>query len=119
MGIQGARKQEGASEEDICRLPKFKFRRTEESEKPSEISRSYEGIMTECGSPHNEVVLSSEDAECCICLSAYDDGVELRQLPCDHHFHCACIDKWLHINATCPLCKYNIVKSSNDSREEV
>ncbi|KAG0452707.1 hypothetical protein HPP92_025371 [Vanilla planifolia] len=55
--------KEGASEEDICRLPKFKFRRTEESEKPSEISRSYEGIMTECGSPHNEVVLSSRGCE--------------------------------------------------------
>ncbi|KAK8626052.1 hypothetical protein V6N13_133704 [Hibiscus sabdariffa] len=55
--------------------------------------------------------------ECCICLSAYDDGVELRELPCGHHFHCACVDKWLCINATCPLCKYNILKSSG--QEEV
>ncbi|RRT51505.1 hypothetical protein B296_00051077 [Ensete ventricosum] len=46
--------------------------------------------------------------ECCICLSAYDDGAELRELPCKHHFHRACVDKWLFINATCPLCKYNI-----------
>ncbi|KAK3194924.1 hypothetical protein Dsin_026234 [Dipteronia sinensis] len=51
--------------------------------------------------------------ECCICLSAYDDGTEMRELPCRHHFHCACIDKWLYINATCPLCKFNILKSGN------
>ncbi|KAF3570553.1 hypothetical protein F2Q69_00060761 [Brassica cretica] len=57
--------------------------------------------------------------ECCICLSAYEDGTELRELPCGHHFHCLCADKWLYINATCPLCKYNILKSSNLDREEV
>ncbi|KAL0797732.1 hypothetical protein Bca101_052906 [Brassica carinata] len=57
--------------------------------------------------------------ECCICLSAYEDGTELRELPCGHHFHCSCVDKWLYINATCPLCKYNILKSSNLDREEV
>lgn len=57
--------------------------------------------------------------ECCICLSAYEDGVELRELPCGHHFHCACVDKWLYINATCPLCKYNILKNSNLAQEEV
>ncbi|XP_050267081.1 E3 ubiquitin-protein ligase At4g11680-like isoform X2 [Quercus robur] len=59
------------------------------------------------------------DQECCICLSAYDDGVELRELPCGHHFHCNCVDKWLYINATCPLCKYNILKSSSHGHEEV
>lgn len=111
--------QEGASEDDIRRLPKFKFRRVGDYAKNDEVLRSCGGIMNECGEPQNEVRLSSEDAECCICLSAYDDGAELRQLPCGHHFHCTCIDKWLHINATCPLCKYNIIKSCSNSGEEV
>lgn len=76
--------------------------------------------MTECGTDSPmEHVLSGEDAECCICLSAYEDGAELRQLPCGHHFHCTCVDKWLYINATCPLCKYNILKSTSQDREEV
>ncbi|KAJ0971113.1 hypothetical protein J5N97_019072 [Dioscorea zingiberensis] len=117
-----ADQQEGASDEDIRQLPKYKFRRIGGSEKlGAETSGPFGGIMTESGSdPPNEHVLSAEDAECCICLSAYDDGVELRELPCGHHFHCACIDKWLYINATCPLCKYNIIKSSNShGREEV
>ncbi|KAJ0582287.1 putative transcription factor C2H2 family [Helianthus annuus] len=53
--------------------------------------------------------------ECCICLCTYDDGTELRELPCCHHFHTTCIDKWLFINATCPLCKFNILKNSTQS----
>ncbi|TKY70916.1 E3 ubiquitin-protein ligase [Spatholobus suberectus] len=113
--------QEGASKEDIEQLSKFKFRRIENNEKlTGTIQGPVGGIMTECQADSPiEHVLAEEDAECCICLSSYDDGVELRELPCGHHFHCACVDKWLYINATCPLCKYNILKSSNLSQEEV
>ncbi|KAK2372153.1 Zinc finger, C3HC4 type (RING finger) family protein [Trifolium repens] len=113
--------QEGASKEDIEQLAKFKFRRVESNEKQTDnIQEPAGGIMTECRADSPiEHVLAEEDAECCICLSSYDDGVELRELPCGHHFHCACVDKWLYINATCPLCKYNILKSSNFGPEEV
>ncbi|XP_011628339.1 E3 ubiquitin-protein ligase At4g11680 [Amborella trichopoda] len=114
--------QEGASEEDIRQLPKYKFRSVADIEKfDIEKCDSFGGIMTACGGemPPIERALSAENAECCICLSPYEDGVDLRELPCSHHFHCACIDKWLHINATCPLCKFNIIKSSNHAREEV
>lgn len=114
--------QEGASREDIEQLPKYKFRKTCHVDKQnSETRRCKGGIMIECGTATpTEHVLAPDDSECCICLSAYDDGVELRELPCSHHFHCTCVDKWLHINATCPLCKYNILKSSdNQSGEEV
>ncbi|KAJ1288938.1 hypothetical protein BS78_02G127200 [Paspalum vaginatum] len=112
--------QEGASEEDINNLSKFKFRTMGEADKlVAGIAAPVGGVMTECGTnPPVEHILSAEDAECCICLCPYEDGAELRELPCNHHFHCTCIDKWLHLNATCPLCKFNIVKNSLD-REEV
>ncbi|XP_062222462.1 E3 ubiquitin-protein ligase At1g63170-like [Phragmites australis] len=112
--------QEGASEDDIRQIPKYKFRRVETPEKQSvNVTGTSGGIMIECGTNQPiEKALAAEDAECCICLSAYDDGAELRELPCDHHFHCACIDKWLHINATCPLCKYNIQKNASSSGSE-
>ncbi|RDX62532.1 E3 ubiquitin-protein ligase, partial [Mucuna pruriens] len=113
--------QEGASKEDIEQLSKFKFQKPETNEKLAVNTQGAAGgIMTECNADSPiEHVLSAEDAECCICLSAYDDGVELRQLPCGHHFHCACVDKWLYINATCPLCKYNILKSTSHGQDEV
>jgi hypothetical protein len=112
--------QEGATKEDIEQLSKFKFRRIANNEKlAGDVQGPFGGIMTECGTDSPiEHVLSDEDAECCICLCAYDDGVELRELPCGHHFHCTCVDKWLFINATCPLCKYNILKSSSHGQEE-
>ncbi|KAL5211246.1 hypothetical protein ABZP36_022093 [Zizania latifolia] len=112
--------QEGASEDDIRQIPRYKFRRMDNPEKQSvDMTGSSGGIMIECGTNQPiEKALAAEDAECCICLSAYDDGAELRELPCGHHFHCACIDKWLHINATCPLCKFNIRKNSSSSGSE-
>ncbi|KAI3741279.1 hypothetical protein L1987_58950 [Smallanthus sonchifolius] len=109
--------QEGATKDDIERLPKYKFKIIDDFEKENgEIQRRFGGIMVECDTDAPvEHALSEEDAECCICLCTYDDGTELRELPCCHHFHTACIDKWLFINATCPLCKFNILKNSTQS----
>ncbi|CAH8392386.1 unnamed protein product [Eruca vesicaria subsp. sativa] len=109
--------REGASDDEIERLPKYKFLTVRNSEKVNgEILETHGGIMTQLGvdSP-TERVLSNDEAECCVCLCEYEDGTELRELWCRHHFHEACIDKWLRINATCPLCKFNILKSGEQS----
>ncbi|XP_010544692.1 PREDICTED: E3 ubiquitin-protein ligase At4g11680 isoform X1 [Tarenaya hassleriana] len=111
--------REGATDEEIERIPKFKFLVVRNSEKVNgEIRETQGGIMTELGvdSP-TERVLPSDDAECCICLCPYEDGAELRELSCRHHFHSHCIDKWLRINATCPLCKFNVIKTGDHSEE--
>ncbi|KAG8100002.1 hypothetical protein GUJ93_ZPchr0013g35715 [Zizania palustris] len=113
--------QEGASEEYIDNLSKFKFRTMDDADKlVAGITAPVGGVMIECDTDHPaQYFLSAEDAECCICLCSYEDGAELRELPCNHHFHCACIDKWLHINATCPLCKFNVIRSNLGPEEEV
>ncbi|XP_010545928.1 PREDICTED: E3 ubiquitin-protein ligase At1g63170-like isoform X2 [Tarenaya hassleriana] len=113
--------QDGATKEDIEQLTKFNFRRVCDTDKlaSDEVQGNVGGVMTECGTDTPiEHTLLQEDSECCICLSAYEDGVELRELPCGHHFHCECVDKWLFINATCPLCKYNILKSTDSHADE-
>ncbi|KAL9246750.1 hypothetical protein vseg_020246 [Gypsophila vaccaria] len=106
----------GASKEDIELLSKYTFHRfggEKKSDEESSLAPSG-GVMRECGTDSPlERRLSAEDAECCICLSAYEDGVELRELPCGHHFHSTCVEKWLYINSTCPLCKYDISKHRN------
>jgi hypothetical protein len=47
---------------------------------------------------------------CSICYADYTQGDQLRELPCDHSFHCECVDEWLKINKTCPLCRRDIDK---------
>ncbi|KAF9676537.1 hypothetical protein SADUNF_Sadunf08G0012300 [Salix dunnii] len=46
-------------------------------------------------------------ATCCtICLQDYKDSDLLRLLPeCGHFFHAQCIDLWLKLHPTCPICR--------------
>lgn len=43
--------------------------------------------------------------ECSICLSQYIENDNVNRLECNHNFHKECIEEWLHINPTCPLCR--------------
>lgn len=104
--------QEGASEADLNILPKYKFQVSFDEEKPGVGAGRMVPIDTNSGYLATERILLPEDADCCICLSSYEDGTELHTLPCNHHFHSTCIVKWLKMNATCPLCKYNILKGN-------
>jgi hypothetical protein len=49
----------------------------------------------------------AEDKKCCsICLSDYKDSDVVSVIPdCSHMFHKDCIDEWLRLHATCPLCR--------------
>jgi hypothetical protein len=46
---------------------------------------------------------------CSICMEDYSDGDELRCLPCNHEYHKVCVDPWLGIHSTCPLCRRSIL----------
>ena len=46
------------------------------------------------------------------------DNDLLSELPCPHFFHIGCVDKWLKITALCPLCKFEIGVSNEDSSTE-
>ncbi|KAK6147810.1 hypothetical protein DH2020_018722 [Rehmannia glutinosa] len=103
---------DGASENDIRSLPKYIYRQQntvgifENVEKQEVNLKALPGNSIST----SELVLNPEDSECCICLYKYVNGAELCTLPCNHHFHHRCITKWLRINATCPLCKFNILR---------
>ena len=46
------------------------------------------------------------DNTCPICLSEYRPKETLKTIPkCQHCFHIECIDEWLSLNATCPICR--------------
>ncbi|XWS61306.1 hypothetical protein CRYUN_Cryun07bG0114800 [Craigia yunnanensis] len=47
-----------------------------------------------------------DDNTCPICLSEYWPKETLKSIPqCQHCFHADCIDEWLRLNATCPICR--------------
>ncbi|CAA0820470.1 RING/U-box superfamily protein [Striga hermonthica] len=46
------------------------------------------------------------DGTCPICLSDYQPKETIRSIPeCNHYFHAECIDEWLKLNRSCPLCR--------------
>lgn len=54
---------------------------------------------------------------CHVCKCEYVVGDRLRQLPCQHIFHKACIDEWIgRYHATCPICRKNLLGSHKSPR---
>jgi len=68
--------------------------------------------------PYTEGIFGSDDQDACcaICLCDFDEGDELRKLPCDHkQFHAECVDRWLAKVGRCPLCVGDITKGHESS----
>ncbi|KAI3513720.1 hypothetical protein L1887_21059 [Cichorium endivia] len=52
--------------------------------------------------------------ECAVCLLEFKDQETLRLLPeCNHMFHRSCIDQWLALHVTCPVCRVSLVPKPN------
>ncbi|KAL5730758.1 hypothetical protein ACHQM5_003550 [Ranunculus cassubicifolius] len=68
----------------IQKLPKFNFNTTEGVHQPGNMA-------------------------CSICLQDFEIGDDLRRLPkCRHSYHCNCIDRWLLIQGSCPICREDV-----------
>jgi len=49
-----------------------------------------------------------EESNCQICMEDFEEGDELRTLPCFHLFHAKCVDQWLKVNSICPTCRHKV-----------
>ncbi|KAI0491790.1 hypothetical protein KFK09_026051 [Dendrobium nobile] len=119
ISIMGLREEmiltRGASTESINALPTYKFKAKRiQSADEGDIDSDGEGGIVAAGTD-KERIISAEDAVCCICLTKYVDNDDLRELPCGHFFHTECVDKWLKINALCPLCKKEVGNTTSSS----
>ncbi|CAK0882241.1 unnamed protein product [Prorocentrum cordatum] len=57
--------------------------------------------------------------QCSVCLAAFEAADEVNSLPCGHHFHRACIGKWLgECSRQCPLCGTSYESDSSSSRPQ-
>lgn len=45
---------------------------------------------------------------CAVCQEALKTGEQAKLLPCKHLFHPGCIDPWLNVKNTCPVCRQEI-----------
>nr|XP_015221566.1 PREDICTED: RING finger protein 215 isoform X2 [Lepisosteus oculatus] len=53
---------------------------------------------------------AGETDNCAVCLEQFCKNQCLRVLPCLHEFHRDCVDPWLLLQQTCPLCKRSILE---------
>ncbi|XP_060973043.1 uncharacterized protein LOC115724950 isoform X1 [Cannabis sativa] len=60
-------------------------------------------------SKNNKAKGGDDVSECYICLAEYEEGDQVRVLPCHHEYHMSCVDKWLkEIHGVCPLCRGDV-----------
>ncbi|GMN67811.1 hypothetical protein TIFTF001_036885 [Ficus carica] len=66
---------------------------------------------------YSEAKLQINQGSCSVCLGDYGENDVLRLLPhCGHAFHLECVDPWLRLRPTCPLCRSSphVVAESRD-----
>jgi hypothetical protein len=53
--------------------------------------------------------------DCAICLDAFDTG---KEMPCGHRFHGECLERWLGVHGSCPVCRSELPKPDPAAEEE-
>lgn len=64
--------------------------------------------------PSVEIGESEDFGECVICLEEFEVGGVAKIMPCKHKFHANCIEKWLGIHGSCPVCRYEMPVEEKD-----
>ncbi len=77
-----------------------------------QLSSSHTNTSSNDNSDGNHGADSNDELPCClICLVDYENGDEVRTLPCSHDFHKDCVDSWLYNHSSCPACRSSIDRS--------
>jgi len=79
--------------------------RTNQAAPPGSMERNTESV--------NEAALMAhvrDNPSCPICLDEYRKGAKdaVRMKKCGHVFHKQCLQKWMNVNRTCPLCREDL-----------
>ncbi|MED6109744.1 hypothetical protein PIB30_036394 [Stylosanthes scabra] len=79
----------------------------EQQQMQESVLRTYPMLLfSQAKLHHQKADDPAELLNCSICLADYADSEWLRLLPdCGHFFHRDCIDVWLRLNLSCPMCR--------------
>ncbi|KAM3384092.1 hypothetical protein ACQJBY_008634 [Aegilops geniculata] len=53
--------------------------------------------------------------DCAICLDAFGAG---KEMPCGHRFHGECLERWLGVHGSCPVCRHELPKAEPPAEEQ-
>jgi len=88
------------------------FRTPPEKEGPPPAAKSAIEAMA-------SVEIGEDDAgDCAICLEEWDSDVIVKEMPCKHRFHGGCIEKWLGMHGSCPVCRYAMPAEEEDREKK-
>ncbi|KAJ8568728.1 hypothetical protein K7X08_030950 [Anisodus acutangulus] len=73
-------------------------------ERSLEISVFYSRIKLHKNESAKSTCLKNKE-HCCICLDDYCDGEELAKIDYGHVYHADCIQEWIKLETSCPICK--------------
>ncbi|KAJ4809734.1 RING-H2 finger protein ATL32 [Rhynchospora pubera] len=100
----------GLDNSAIEALPTFEYQRENNN-----VGSDFGDASSECSS-----CTSNRWAQCAICLSVLKIGDMVKQLPvCKHFFHIECIDKWLRLHSTCPMCRSTVLADAAPAEHPV
>nr|DAD31275.1 TPA_asm: hypothetical protein HUJ06_010126 [Nelumbo nucifera] len=67
--------------------------------------------------PKVEISEEEGDGECAICLEGWEIGGEAREMPCKHRYHSSCIETWLGLHGSCPICRFKMPVDEEECRK--
>lgn len=74
--------------------------------------------------PTGEATEEEGEEECAVCLDELWTAAEgeskaevVKEMPCRHRFHGGCIDKWLGMHGSCPVCRYRMPEEKQPERK--
>lgn len=70
-----------------------------------------------------QIVITQQDvdksAQCAICMEDFNLNETAKKLPCKHLFHEPCVNEWLKLHGTCPVCRKNLNGEDTSQREYI
>ncbi|KAG6396567.1 hypothetical protein SASPL_142719 [Salvia splendens] len=64
------------------------------------------------------VEVASGGEQCAICLEGWEEGEKAKEMPCKHRFHGGCIERWLNVSGSCPVCRYEMPVEDKKREED-